>query len=448
MRSLLANLLFILTFFPFLRIIDDGPQIQPVGVLVCLVMIVLGMIRFDRIFGACLLVLSCIAAYTILALILHGYDQSIILQTVAYSSAIFQLLGLKDTIQLVSIRVYLAIVGVQLMVGLLQFFDRFGAIIGLLRLDRIITGVSGGRFAGGRGVAFLTSEPSYGAFIIFGLLIFGLVAFLGNRLSKAKAMAAMLALGVCLLLNMSATAIALVSVFAATFGLCTLQRPGHRVMIIAAAAIAVTLGSLLLGGGQSAETRVNQLVRDVGDTLRSGADPYDLVAVVGGKRLLTTWVGYGSVFSHFGLGYGVAGYQWEFNQVAAELGISFEQMAILTMDERYAAYLKPDAYLASVTFDMGLIGVAVVVLLLRSLRPSGGQCTQFDSVRLSAYVTGCILVVGYSTSSLPTPWFLLALAHVPHGTGNLMTASSPAPGRSFDRKPTVRPHIAGRGLPR
>lgn len=451
MLSLLANLLFILTFFPFLRIIDDGPQIQPVGVLVSLVMVVLGMVRFDRIFVASLLVLSCIAVYTLFALISHGYDQSIVLQAVAYSSAILQLVGLKDSIQAVSIRVYLAIVGVQLAVGLLQFFDQFGAIVSLFRLDRIITGVSGGRFAGGRGVAFLTSEPSYGAFIIFGLLIFGLVAFLGNRLTKTKAVAAMVALGLCLLLNMSATAIALVSVFAATFGLYTLRRPGHRLAVIAAAVLAVTLGRVLLGENNSlshADTRVNQLLQDVGESLRSGTDAYSLVGVIGGKRMLTTWVGYGSLWSHFGLGFGVAGYQWEFNRVAAELGISFDQLIILTVDERSAAYLKPDAYLASVAFDMGMIGIGTVAFLLWASRPAGVQGTLFDSIRLTAYITGCILVVGYSTSSLPTPWFLLALAHFPRGAGSPMSVGMPATEMRFYRKSSVRGYSESRNLSR
>ena len=232
---------------------------------------------------------------------------------------------------------------------------------------------------GARGVRFLSPEPAYAAIVIAQMFCATLLLEAAGRLSRKEARLLKSACLVMFVLNRSATVVGLVAIGLVLFSLSHLFKKGFltsgKLSILAVCLVAVLSSRLAMRDAELVRrVRFLQTVGHAISALRQQS--FVTLLGVGGKRLLTVYIGYASLTRNLGLGNGIASHLSDFEELAAHAKVSFSGIMFLSESERYAEALKADSYMASVAMDTGLSGVVVLVAFLIVVWASGFRITR------------------------------------------------------------------------
>jgi len=133
-----------------------------------------------------------------------------------------------------------------------------------------------------------------------------------------------------------------------------------------------------------------------------------MFAQMGGFRVLTMYVGYASLVENYAIGHGVASWITDFDRVARASGIYLEDYP-LRAEEKALKVVKPNSYAATVAFDMGLIGLAPLVLfvaLFLFAKAKTRLLPPLFAVKFGILFLGILHVALFGLITLPMPWLL------------------------------------------
>jgi len=423
LQTAFVNLIFLLSFFPFLRVVPDiEAEVQPIAGLLAGLFILLYRFKLDQQAFACFVILALIVIYTLVSTLLEYELTTTVFQGIAYSMPILIFLALKDSLPLLSKRLYLAVLFLNLAVGLLQYFGAYEPIVSFFRLDLLFPRSAGTlELGGGRGVSLFTPEPSYSAMIIMQFWASAIFFYVRRQTSRIEFPLLGAVIVTMVLLNRSGTGIVLCALFAVGYlsGLSWLARYKLRYLasILVGAVLFIfswtLLSSSILSDAQEINIRFVTLMRKVMDREFWGKNLDEMMAEIAGKRYLTVYVGYYSLFTSMGLGYGIGSYATKFFEVSVLGGVDFSTYAVFGELERFASQLKPDSFAAAFAMDTGLLGLAAVTYLAVGCyfyrNRSGVVLTAQMPLRLGMFFVAFYTVFFHTATSLPVPWVFLAI---------------------------------------
>lgn len=290
------------------------------------------------------------------------------------------------------------------------------ALITLFLLEAVA-----GRFVSDdlRSATFLTLEPSHSARAFYGYLLLHFLLFRRHAWTVALAL-----VFVAFNTSLSAVIFSLVLVT-----LVAVRRLGVLHVLRLGVAATATLAAIGLYTAAFPETRVAEsLVRLERSAvlLSQGQDVSNVLNTAGGPRIaLATAAFFTSSPWGYGLGYG--------QQIRSHVqGTPFDFANVPYILQRPSA--EPASYLSQIAFEIGWVGVAVLLAWLlaqlrRGWRP--GLLWAFGLLQLALY----------STTTMPTPWVFLGLAQ------RRELFPPPAPRTRTDPGSSAGPPVAGDGAP-
>lgn len=141
----------------------------------------------------------------------------------------------------------------------------------------------------------------------------------------------------------------------------------------------------------------------------------EILTVFGGRRLITVFIGYSSIFHNFGLGHGLVAYQLDFQKLADFANVNLMSIDLLPAHIRTATELKIASYGGAISLETGIVGLSVLFLLLsvcylRIKRSTNKVTIGTCAFKFTCFAIATLLILFYTTISFPTPWVLLAYA--------------------------------------
>lgn len=408
--ALLASTV-ILAFVPFIKIIPVDAVHQPIAAVPALLLGVLGLWRMDRAVFALLGLSALVMLFTIQSLIRYDSHIETLAQAFAYLSPVIVGVALRGNIHLIPRVVPVALMILFVSVGLMQELNIFHQIYSLLGLGNVFTFIYSEKVGGGRGVAFLTSEPSIGALFLFSIACLFYTMNLSRRYEKKVRYGFIGSFIICVFLNRSATIVVLLAIMSLL--LAVTSRGSERLRVLFTVGIFTGMGVLLsiLDVTRGEASRLQTMYNNVKWLSETTDDFTVIAAALAGKRLVTVYVGYASLFESGMLGYGVGAHRYVFSKVATGAGADLSRAVTMAEHERIADSFKPDSYLSSVSLEMGIIGVIAVAAVAWCLCRGPGSVGQYFAVRMSFAAVAAFLLVLHGNSTLITPWLLLVLSH-------------------------------------
>jgi hypothetical protein len=336
---------------------------------------------------------------------------------------LFLFLALKDNIHLLSAKVFKNAVFIYLLIGLLQHFNLFSDIAQYL--VKIIPDYRTESIGGGRGVAFLSHEPSASGQIIFLMMLTSFFFYFTNKISKNNIYVLILVFLLMLLINKSGTLFFLILIYLIVylsifFADGSISRKVCIIFSIVAISPIIIILAKYFGKVYMEEVRFVLLLNRFFQFLWSESlFSYQNLILFGGKRFLTVCVGYVSLFDQYGFGHGVASYLLDFNRLSEFARVFWLQYMALG-DERYIEVLKPDSYGAQISMDSGILGLSILILLVikiwqkdsafhfpGNINMQRGE----NSYRSALFLTALFMIFFRSTTTLPVPWVMLAYVY-------------------------------------
>lgn len=423
----MANLTLFLTFFPFMQLIPGArAEVQPVAVIPALVGFLFYGVRRDRVTFFSTLLASVVISYSLASLFVGTSLKQDILQTVAYLAPLVLFVYFRQEARNLNWLPVLAFASISLVVGVLQQTSTFFIIGDALHLHALIPRMDFSPLTGARGITFMTPEPSHAARVLFQAAV--LLPLLAPRrestarlTSKKLRWAALI--GFLILLTRSATGMVLVLAVPVLYfavvvarALLTGRAPRDIRLLLLVLATVLSIATLVsLPRHIASKIRFVQIAKEVAKPVFWQQDPNVVLASLGGKRLLTVTIGYLSLGNSL-VGHGIASEKRVFSAMERYTGIVLSDLPARFGDWRLNPELKPDAYAASVAMDMGLPGLlALLALLGVALRwgPRVHEGKQMVAYRVAVAAIAIMMIMFYSSSSLPVPWVLLAVATAP-----------------------------------
>ena len=133
-----------------------------------------------------------------------------------------------------------------------------------------------------------------------------------------------------------------------------------------------------------------------------------MFAQMGGFRVLTMYVGYASLEQNYAIGHGIASWLTDFDRIARASGIYLEDYP-LRAEEKILKVVKPNSYAATVAFDMGVIGLAPLVLFLAFFLFAKAKTRLLPplfAMKFGILFSGILHVALFGLITLPLPWLL------------------------------------------
>lgn len=421
MQSFLINLIFLFSFFPFLRLIPGvEAEVQPLGALLAIAFLVRYGVRLDRTFFAVMWLMATLAIFSGVMIIRGGPIMPVGLQCIAYILPLVTFLALRDHTAQLSVRVFYAALGIHTAVGLLQAANLLGWAAPLFQV--LVGRFHSAAIGGDRGVALLTPEPAYGGTMIVLIAATAIYFAHAGRISRRACWYLAGVTGLLLAINKSGTGFALIMMMGmgylmASFWKLPLQTKLLRIAggMIGAIGLLWLINTLI--DEYAASTRILMIFRVMRDLLFQASDVSEAtLAAIAGKRFLTVWIGYVAMWDNYGLGRGIASYILDFWDVSTNAGIYWVDNVQLAQTERVFDYLKPDAYGASLAMDTGLLGFGLLVLLVYYVtrlpvrwRAAALQTKNNHWKLRSAILWAALFMIFLNcTTALPVPWVMLA----------------------------------------
>jgi hypothetical protein len=429
-KRFLVNIAFFFCFFPFLKVLPITAETQPIAGIIGLIIILhFGIKR--NIFSLTLLwfIFIVLGYYMITSALKPSMLPKITINTVAYFIPLFVFLGLQDKMHLLSVKLYFTILYLWLGLGLLQYFNFVAPLNSLLEsiLQHLISRYQSDAYGVTRGVAFFSQEPSAGATSIILLLITGVYFYAAGRISRKSMWQAVAASLLMVLLNKSGTGGFMLAIFVFGFfiGYCmAFIRDGKFLLFVRKFVLIPAVITLLVAGFLSLASKYNYRSRFIDSAnvmykavfIHGKANLYTF-AMIGGFRFLTLYVGYASLAENFGLGHGTASWLTDFDRVARAAGVYLEDYP-LREEERFLKAVKPNAYTATVAFDMGIIGLVPLVLFFTFFLFSKARTRlppPIFAAKFGILLTAIAHVVSFGLITLPLPWLLFCYVNYLNG---------------------------------
>jgi len=407
-QILAANIVFVLTIFPFFQIVPVlSSEVQPVA----------GVIGFGVwLFGGrksglaaalapllCVLALYGVVAVTLVEL---GAAPSQVVYTAEAVAIILApvgvLLCLKPRIHLLSPQVLTWCMALWAGLGTLQLFASSlllrSGVSGLLALAIPRTSSQSALAATGRGVDMFAPEPSYAAASIVFMMAAAAWMFATGAMGRRR-FALLVALALWMtFLNQSVTlAITLVG-GAMVVALVTARR--HPITLLTALILGVG-GLFTLSSAQHSASRPIRVAAQLATVVTTGDLNLDSLLAVstlnGNGRLATVVQGYAGAAANDGLGLGLG--SWASQITAADNGTIVTSTA-----------LKPFGYAPFVAMTLGFPGL---VALLYALARLGAQTCRAAprSLAVATVFVAVIGIIANSPASLPSYWAVLIFGY-------------------------------------
>jgi hypothetical protein len=430
-KSFLVNLVFMLSFFPFLRLLPISAETQPIAGLVAMIIILLYGVKKSVYSLTLLWLIFIIADYYVLSIILRPYlFLEISLHTIAYFIPLFIFLSLYDKLDLLSPRLYFLVLGLWLALGLIQYFEFLSPVE--RGLDPFLNVFANRRFSGGyggvRGAKFFSPEPAAASISIILFMVTGIFFYMVRRIGRTAMWLAILASAIMVFLNKSATAMMFVVLFFVGFlaryfvvfvrGLTSLSFP-RRVLYVPLCVIlvlaSVWFSSAILTNKYGYHSRFLQVTENAWNQVIVQRDvSLSTLAYIGGWRFPTVYVGYCSLGQNYGLGRGVAAWLTDFDQVARSCGIRLGDFAFSFSGRRELPTLKPCSYGSTLAFDTGVFGLTSLLVFMGLFlyqKLYNGFTVHVSAVKwgMLSLVLFSILVMG--VLSVPMPWLLFCYVY-------------------------------------
>ncbi|MFQ3665981.1 MAG: hypothetical protein SNJ79_08145 [Sphingomonadaceae bacterium] len=412
-EPLLANVVTVLTFFPFFRYLPLGPvETQPVGAILALV----GLFAFGmssrppaRMFLALATLMLVLSAISIVGM---GIPVGKVLsQLAAYVAPIATMLFLWGRIGLISTRVVLASGLAYLLFGLGQYL---GLVPNLM--EQLLTSIQP-RYqtdlvGGGRGVVMFAPEPSYAAKQLL-LFIAFLIAFWrdGRLPGRNVTLLLLITLVAMIVLNKSVIGIG-VSVAMILVFITFLLRPLSKILLIIASAILLyfsytTIQRVDASSVTQASPRIVQVAFAFSQEIARGNFGLSDLILFGSARIITNIAGARALpdADPLGVGIGNADVRTHFALENDEIlrDIQFDPTVFLT--------LKPQSWIICFFLEAGWLGAILFsgafVAIIRSARGENRPARAASAALITAALVQLLLL---GPHSLPVPWLMLLLS--------------------------------------
>jgi hypothetical protein len=345
----------------------------------------------------------------------------IILNAGAFIAPMFFFLVMYDKLDLLSPRPFWIALWMWFVMGLAQYLP---LPTGLKSpIEDVLRPIITKRFVmtsglGGRGVDFFASEPSVAAEII---LLFALTAvffYHRGKISRAQLCIVFAMTAVMAVFDASGTMAMLICLLGLGYALhwMTTLRWRSRLTILAAI-------PLIIAGGWEAippldSTSSNIRAINMLETVKAFAplatseDAVELMVMVGGQRALQLDMSAYSLLDNHGLGHGIAA--WSIAPVIEHVkrmaGIDITDFTELVFEqEKFGENDKPASYFAITAFDMGVVGLGLLMWsLIQIIFFDGTIVGPGNGNRLVFVVPAFIWLLQIGVISLIAPWLLLA----------------------------------------
>ena len=431
-KRTLVNITFFLCFFPFVRILRlHSVETEPIaGIIGLLIILLYGIKR--NIFSITLIwLMFVITGYCAISIILRpSLFPSIILHTIAYFIPLFVFLSLYDKMDLLSPKVYFVALFIWLAVGVVQYFSLFGFLKPILNdvLGIFISRYASSPLGGARGVVFLGPEPSASSTSIILFMLTALFFYATRKISSVVMWLAVCASLFMLFLNKSGTGMLLFVLIPLGFlggylavfvrGLKSFSLPRETIYVPFCAGlilVVVWFAAVLLQRQYSYRSRFSDSATAAFDRIVVQRDvSMHTWTRLGGFRVPALYVGYRSLGQNYGLGRGVGSWLTDFDQVARSCGVFLENLPLLER-ERNLKVVKPGAYGGTLAFDVGAIGLFVLLLFLSLFLVSKFKTKLPPSVSgpmWCIFFVSALKILFMGLVTLPMPW--LGLCYVYH----------------------------------
>jgi len=276
-------------------------------------------------------------------------------------------------------------------------------------LGTFFVGFSSQRYTLGRGVAGTFPEPSHlGRYVVVAL---GLLFIYRHRKQITEGefkLYSVLTVGL-LLMNQSLTG--LVILLAWLIGQLVLHWASGNVVRGGALTTLLMLGiaAVMLAPETARWSTVGDKVSALA-AVSADLNPLDL-QILGGIRLIHMLVGYGSILI-FPFGQGLGSYLHNLPETAVRLGIDIQQASFyrnVVADVGLENVItKPNGYGAQLAYDMGILGLIPVIMLTVAILRVSTRALPYGASWWTLPIIGLVLVLFYTTTTLPVPWILLA----------------------------------------
>lgn len=398
-REVLVNAIFVLSVFPYFRLIPLGSvEVQP-WASVAAGLYLLRYARERALVACCLPFLGVVSLYLLAAALMPAGEAIRAVESLAILlSPLLIFLALYGNLALISVPLFNFCVYSWAALGTLQMFApwllRITGVNALLSV--FISRFSAESLTSGRGVTMFSPEPSYAAHNIFFMLLFSIFLYREERVTRTQYRRLMFLCFWMTLLNRSGSlAINLVLFVSLLLFILAVRRP--RYLLYSALAIALCL---LISARVSRFARPLVIVTTVAESViqgRIGVD--DMLAVsarFGSTRIPSVMIGYYNAFLSDGVGTGLGSWSHSFAKTAKMFGW-------------HSQNAKPYAYAALVAFDMGFVGLLALTLML-----AGPIFNKYRRDRVSVFGTACLLMALFALyantmCSLPIYWIVLLL---------------------------------------
>lgn len=420
-KLILINIAFGLAFFPYIKILPIESDVQPICEVVGVVILLIFGIKKDRIFIIVMMLIMLLMGYSILSVGRQNNLTTVALQFIGYCLPLVFFLALKERTNILSYRLFVCIVFLQLCVGFLQFNNLLAwsdSTLGIIFPNINVV------LPNPYGVNLLGTEPAYGGMVVILMLITNQFFYITKRVTYSNYIVIMTAIIIMMVLNKSGTVIIFVSQFilvytaAYIFKIKKPRKIGLSILIGVMIALMAWEPLRIIYNEQPRNVKLllvaENLMSNTGER-----DLYEAAGLIAGKRILTVIVGYFAMVDRLGLGYGVASYQQEFMRISESIGIGWVDYNFLSASERFAESYKPDSYGAQLAMDAGILGILFIFILLlfvwrsrlNEINKDILNDANYSSSRVATFILAGFMILFFGTTTLPAPWLMLVYVH-------------------------------------
>jgi hypothetical protein len=424
-KTYLINLVFILSFFPFIKFIPFiTAEAQPIAALVAFIYL----FKYSRPINKYIIFyFSIIFLYFVIALLKYLFFNSTgellinstIESTLILLTPILIYLVLLNNLDLVSVNTFRFVQYSWFIISILQAYFPF--LLNITGVSFILTSIIP-RFlsesiGGSRGVSAFAPEPSYAAQVIIVIILFGFFMYKKNQI-KTKEFYFIIFADLMMIIANKSGSIYLFLILYLFFYFAVdlsniLKSPIYlikNIFIIFTSFIVLCLLALIFIAFQLSEnSRLGDAVNVVSSNNYNYFGFFDLLDItnqLGSQRTITVFVGYFNAFDTYGFGSGLGSWANNFINSLEKSGLKTDKIDFFISNG--VTNLKPYSYAALLAFDTGFVGLISLSMIFVS-----SFFTKLN-YKVSQYGWSCLFLSLFmlyfnTVASLPCAWIIYLL---------------------------------------
>lgn len=435
-KYFLVNSVFLLSFFPFIKIIPFiTAEVQPIAIIFASIYLIFFKKKnFPKLYVAYYVLMILIYLGVGLVKIIINSQPEVTISHILEStfillSPLIIFLALFDNFYLISVQcLRFSLYSWFLISVLQQYFPSILATTGIASiLSTIISRFSDEALGGSRGVAGFAPEPSYASFIIMLIFTFAIYFYKVRKINKRELKLMVCVCIVMTLLNRSASIFILFAIFFIFYNFTFLlenvkfalkNRRSIKNLLKLFLGISFLMISLiglyLLTGMVNflPQSRIFDLLSAFSSLSHHEqiglSEILELTNSLGSERSISVYVGYFNAVDTYGIGSGIGSWGSNFLDALEKAGFNPSKIDFFIYNGFRNS--KPFAYASLLAFDMGIIGLIslsmiFIASIIRRLRISP-QITPYGWACLGLSI---FMLYFNSMASLPTGWLILLL---------------------------------------